>query len=523
MLHREKRNILAAAVLALLVGLSAANCKVPAEPLRQIPQGELTFEGFVEQVQKGYTANQFIPKNAFINLNGLFARLTGRRVLNNVIKCENGMLTQAMGKEDVSDLAQNIVDFAAYLDECENIPFIYVQMPYKEDLEEKMLPEGIESFANQNADALLGVLRDHGVHCLDTRPWVCQTQEMVEQYFYWTDHHWTAEGAFVAFQEITSELQKMFPEANIDLDYTREELWEWHEKENWMLGSRGKRVGEFFAGTDPLIWLTPQFETEMSCSVPNIGALYKGDFNTANIRTEYIENRDFFGSIPYGVYIGRDYPLVQHRNLHAPSELKVLILKDSFTLPLQAFLSTVFQEVDVIDPRIFTGCTISEYIALMQPDVVLLGMTPGSFYHQTYHDFGEAAARQTYAQKGDYQVVEQQDIELRPRDVAYNYTKVPLEPNSLYRVTFDDVEILAGDTQGVGLRLSNMTTEKDFGYIIFDISYCETRDGFTWTFRTPETGDDLELLFYAGIYGHTAGNSVVYRNVQLEKWVAASV
>lgn len=523
MLHREKRNILAAAVLALLVGLSAANCKVPAEPLRQIPQGEFTFEEFVEQVQKGYTANQFIPKNAFINLNGLFARLTGRRVLNNVIKCENGMLTQAMGKEDVSDLAQNIVDFAAYLDECENIPFIYVQMPYKEDLEEKMLPEGIESFANQNADALLGVLRDHGVHCLDTRPWVCRTQEMVEQYFYRTDHHWTAEGAFAAFQNITSELQKMFPEAGIDLTDTKEELWERHEKENWFLGSRGKRVGQFFAGTDPLIWLTPQFETEMSCSVPSLGDLRKGSFTAVNISSRHIDNCNYWDSNPYCVYIGSDYPLVQHQNPDACSPLKVLIIKDSFTLPLQAYLSTVFQEVDTLDPRYFRECSIAEYVKWTQPDIVIYAINPDHFSPESFRKFGVAEMRQTLEQEGDYQVVEQQDIELRPRDVRYNYTKVPLEPNSLYRVTFDDVEILAGDTQGVGLRLCNTTTEQDLGNIIFDISYCETRDGFTWTFRTPETGDDLELLFYAGVYGHTAGNSVVYRNVQLEKWVAASV
>ena len=105
--------------------------------------------------------------------------------------------------------------------------------------------------------------------------------------------------------------------------------------------------------------------------------------------------------------------------------------------------------------------------------------------------------------------------------VRYNYTGIPLEQGSVYKVTFDDVEILAGDTQGVGLRLCNTTTEKDIGNIIFDISYCRAKEGFTWTFRTPETDDELRLLFYAGIYGHTAGNRVVYRNVRLEKWAAA--
>nr|WP_326166348.1 DHHW family protein [uncultured Oscillibacter sp.] len=523
MMHDGKRpkDALAAMVLALLLSLSAVNGKALAKPLYRMSQGEIGFEGFVDEVRSGYTANRSLSKNCFIDLNGLFARLTGRRVLNDVVRCDDGMLTQAVEEEDISDLAQNIVELASYLDGCEDIPFIYVQMPYKEDLEGELLPEGIESFANQNADRLLSILRDHGICCLDTRPWVCRTTEMIERYFYSTDHHWTAEGAFAAFREITAELQKMFPGANIELDHTREELWERHEKEDWMLGSRGKRVGRFFAGTDPLIWLTPRFETEMSCSVPSLGDLRKGDFNAANISSRHIDNGNFWSLNSYCVYIGSDHPLVQHRNLDACSNMKVLIIKDSFSLPLQTYLSTVFQEVDALDPRYFRECSIAEYIDWTQPDVVIYAINPDQFPDRSFRRFGVAGMRQALEQKGDYQVVEQGDIGLEARDVRYNYTGIPLEQGSVYKVTFDDVEILAGDTQGVGLRLCNTTTEKDIGNIIFDISYCRDKEGFTWTFRTPETDDELRLLFYAGIYGHTAGNRVVYRNVRLEKWAAA--
>lgn len=526
MLHSKKHhiNVLAAVVLLLLALLSAANYRAAERPLLRLARSEIAFEEFVDEVQSGYIANSFKPRNSFVNLNGLFARLTGRRVLNKIVRCENGMLTLPMAHVDITNFAQSIVDFSEYLNEYEDIPFLYVQMPYKEDLDEELLPEGVVGYANESTDALLDIFQNNGVHSLDIRPQVSQTTELLEQYFYRTDHHWNPEGAFVAFQEILKELQEMFPEGNIDLDYTRKELWERHEKENWMLGSRGKRVGQFFGGTDSLIWLTPRFETEMSYSAFYSGDLCKGDFTTANIRTQYIERRDYFEEIPYFLYIGNNYPLGQHRNLAAPSALRVLIIKDSFSLPLEAYLSTVFQEVDALDPRELeelNGRTIAEHIAWTRPDVVIFAINPGAFTNKKYQEFGVAGARQAYAQEGEYVIVEQQDIELNESDTENNYAAIPLEQNSVYKVTFDDVEVLTGETDGVGIQLYNRATNKNIDNVIFDLAYCEARGEFTWTFHTPETEDDLQLLFYAGIYGHTAGNSVVYRNVQLEKWGAA--
>ena len=86
-----------------------------------------------------------------------------------------------------------------------------------------------------------------------------------------------------------------------------------------------------------------------------------------------------------------------------------------------------------------------------------------------------------------------------------------------YRVTFEGVDILKGQSTGAGLRLYDKTTEAVLGNTIFDLAYCEATDGFRWIFRTPDTEDELQLLFYAGVYGSAAGNSVIYRDVAVEK------
>ena len=515
--HRG-RKVLATAVLTLLMLLSAVNLRIVKDPLSKLIQRELTFENFVDDVQSGYLSDSFAYKNDFLNLNGLFARLTGRRVLNNTVKLKNGMLSATLSDMDMTALANEIAGFSDYLNE-ENIPFFYIQMPHKEPLDGQNSPVGVAFYGNKIADDLLSQLSEEGVETLDLRPMLSQTTEMLEQYFYKTDGHWNSDGAFVGFREVLNYLHELFPEENIDLTYAQADKWECHTVDDWFLGNRGKRVGIFFGGTDPLTWYTPKFETEMSCTIPKHGWLYRGDFAEANIRTKYIEEKDYFSYDSYCVYTGGDYPLVQHRNLNAPSPLKLLMIKDSFTRPLEAFLSTVFQEIDVIDPRHFSECTVAEYVERTVPDVVIFTINPSQFYNTAYQNLGVEGTVPIRVEGSAYELIAQQDIDVEVNDSNQNYTAYPLEANAVYRFSFEGVDILEGQTEGVGLRLYDKTKSAVLENTIFDIVYCEATDGFNWTFRTPNTQDELELLFYAGIYGSTAGNGVIYRDVTVEKMI----
>lgn len=509
-------STLAIAVLISLGLLSAVNLNLIKAPLEKYVTGEVEFSAFVEQVQKGYTSSAFRTKNTFLNLNGLFARLTGRRVLNNVVRCKSGQLARVQEKIDVTELAEELFDFSEYLEEYEEIPFFYVQIPCKENFD-GILPKGVTSFAQENTNALMVALKEKGVKTVDLRPELAQTLEQIERYYYKTDHHWNGDGAFVAFQEIMAEMNKIFPNMEEAMKYTYPEQWERHVKENWFLGSLGKRVGLLFGGTDPLIWYTPRFATEMSCIIPKHKQLFKGDFLTSNIRSQYIEKKNYFEDNSYCVCIGGDYPLVQHRNIQAPLNLKVLLIKDSYMLPLQAYLSTVFQEVDVIDPRYFSECTPAEYAAWTQPDVVIMAINPSVFDENAYRQLGaEQAYMEWLERKNDKTVMGQCDIEIEARDSDHNYKGVSLEPNAVYRVSFDGVEVLKGTPQGVSVMLYDATTEKLNSSILFDLEYGKAVEKFVWTFKTPQTENDLQLLFYAGIHGDTAQNSVIYRNMTLE-------
>lgn len=516
-------SILAMAVSGFLVVLFLLNAHLIREPAERLFGGETDFDTFVSEIQTAYT-EQTVWKESFLNLNGLFARLTGQRVYNDTVRMNNGMLCFPTDSvQYVYWVGDNLNSFASQL-AGKGTPFLYVQAPYKVDLEGKLLPSGVEHYANSDADELLSYLSVNGVFTLDLRPAFSATAEQVEQNFYRTDHHWTFEAALRACPMILEEMDALLPDRTLDISNVSFDRWEPHTLEDWFLGSLGKRVGVYYGGVDDITYFTPKFETHMSRAVMNHQTLNVGDFVQANLHMEYTERKDYFNDSPYCIYVGGDYPLVQHRNAGAPNQMKVLLLKDSYSLPVECYLSTVFSEVDVIDPRYFQADveSVAEYAALNEPDFVLMMLNPmgglGSTEYSTFCTQMEQA-RQA-ALTGTQTVLAQEDMDLPMSENGYAYAVLGsgLEPGKRYTFHSDGVEFPVGSavTEGVTVALYNRDRDTLISGRIFDVEYCNEKGGFTWHFDVPALEEgQIDLLLYAGMPGQTQGIALTYRSASL--------
>ena len=510
-------GVLTVAVLVFLTAVMVLNIKAFFAPVKALAEGQSDFPQFVQQVQAACTG-QTREKTAFVNVNGLFARALGQRECNGVIRLDNGMLTFPSYEKDMGPTADNLMEFNEFLAD-RDIGFLYVQAPCKVDAEDELMPDGMEYPANGNADELLRRLEEGGVAALDLRPALSATPEAATENFFGTDHHWTCTAALKAFPLIVERLAALAPEQTVDMTYTDPSLWEAHTYQDWFLGSLGKRTGTFFGGVDDITYYTPKFETNMSCAVPMIHyAFYHGDFSDAILRMEHIETRDLFQLSPYCVYIGGDYPVVQHRNADAPNKLKVVMIKDSFTLPMQAYFSTIFQEVHVLDPRYMTSCNVSEYITMCQPDLVMVMISADMLGTAGYTQFGSAATAAWESGLGEPKMVVDTDaVELPASENQYNFAIVAdeLEYGKRYTLRFDGVEQLEGSTASVGVLLYNGSTNSAIDYGVIDVEY-GAEYGYSWSFFTPKEGSDrLQLLIYSGMPGETAGKHLRYSGVTL--------
>lgn len=493
--------LLALIFLGFLFWFGLSNLVLAQQPLENFIHGSTNFRTSRDQLQENYTSDDLLHKLDFVNLSGLYARLTGRQKHNDIYRTKNGMLTLVMDEQDMTPLGKNIIRFSDKL-AATDTPFLYVQAPYKEDFDDSILPNGVHSYGNENADALLRQLEDGNVATCDLRPHINATRELIDAYYFRTDHHWNIDGAFLGFQHICQAIDESLPEA-LDLTYTDKSLWQRHTKEDWFLGSRGKRVGIYFNGVDDYSWLTPTFPTHITTSVESHGTVFSGNFEAANLRPEHLNQKDYFNINVYCHYIGGDYALVRHRNSDAPNPQKILILKDSYSLPVQAFLSTLFREVEVIDPRHYPNYDITTYVQSQQWDLVILMMTPSAFPYNEYADFGTGLpiTRLTPMKqpRGDIILPEENTVNLGYGRVYELQFEDFIPPDSSLTET-----MVAVIPEGGSVPIQSYT---------FDLAQGREKGSFSWRFITPRRGSvRLKLVFLSGksLYG-----SGTYRNVTL--------
>lgn len=504
------RYVLTAWVVIAWLHFAYSNRTIAIDPIKKFLNKECSFLQMRDSIVSNYKDN-LKEKYEYINLNGLYTKISGGRRCNDIIKMKNGSLTSVDEQYDTSSNARRTIELKEKL-EKEGIDFLYVQSPFKTNPD--LLPYGLPSAIDDNCDAFLGQI-DGKVPYIDLRPYITDSAEHIDQYFYKTDHHWNPLGAFKAFQIISDYLQSEYPNESIRGYYQNIDNWKINRKENWFLGSRGKRTGTYFGGVDDLIWLTPRFETEMSLLNIYKDEFYYGDYYETNIREEYILERDYFNKNAYNVYVGGDHPLVHHRNASAPVDSKVLIIKDSFVLPLQTYFATVFNEVDVIDLRVYTAGTLYEYIVESRPDIVIMNLNANQISMDDC--FNTGIMEGTIEVMGN-QVYQNDSVEIvATDDNAYKFVPIydSIEAGKRYTLLCDSVSVEKGNVEAISLKLYDETTQEIYDCSMWDIKYCKKNDLFEWTFTAPAHVNKLEVLVYSGIAGHTNGNAVIIHNIRL--------
>lgn len=326
--------------------------------------------------------NESLDKgHVFINLFGALQKAMGKRYVDDpaggypVAKLSTGQLTFASLKNPVDQTAtaRNLISFGEKLDRL-GIPFLTVVAPTKLSNPIAAMPTGAPDYGNSFGDKLLPLLYGR-VDALDLRP-AFVAADPDNSFFFKTDHHWRAEGALFACGTLMRYLNAQYGfEVNEEaLDPSSYTVTIYQDL---FLGSQGKRVGIYYAGTDDFTVLTPKFETSFSYTYSGLAEPRVGPFE----KSLCFENRltkDYFSANPYVYYSGGDWGRSEFVNLLNPDGPTVVLIRDSYSCALAPFLSIQLGRLITIDPRAYSGDFLEELTAL-SPDLVMLLFCSSSF------------------------------------------------------------------------------------------------------------------------------------------------
>ncbi len=201
---------------------------------------------------------------------------------------------------------------------------------------------------------IYGVLEGN-VHFLDVLP----EGSDPEKVYYRTDHHWTLDGAYLAYAAICGE--DGLPVLPLeDFEVSRFEGFS---------GTTRSRSGLPVFRTDTLVCAEPAGPVTLT--------LEDGTVYDHLIFPEKAKTYD-----GYAVYLGGDYGMLEIRNDNAPGGT-LLVFKDSFADCLLPLLSADYRRIVAVDARYYRGSFSDAAAAAGQVDRILCIYSPDSLVNDT--------------------------------------------------------------------------------------------------------------------------------------------
>ncbi|MGL4873369.1 MAG: DHHW family protein [Clostridium sp.] len=272
-----------------------------------------------------YINDQFIFRDNFISLKALNERVLHKLENNGVLIGENGYLFLKYFELDNHRKEYNINSILQFAKKRkENITFMIAPNSYEIYKEEI---KGNPPLVNQESE----------IKNIYKRMQEIETIDLVEIFksnknkllYYKTDHHWNIDGAYLAYKKfIESKGRKPIDNRNLAIGI---------DNFYGTFYSKAKPI----CNTGDIVSYIPIENVEMEISGVKYDSLY--DLDALNGRDKY------------SVYLRGNHPYLKIKNKNITNRKKLLVIKDSFANSMIPFLINHYEEIHVVDLRLFNG------------------------------------------------------------------------------------------------------------------------------------------------------------------------
>lgn len=300
---------------------------LPAANFQQFSDGRLA------EKWGSYAADQFPFRDFWVSLRTAVDLAFGKREENGVFLAKDGSLIQTASVPDPANEAAQISALKDFHDRHAELPQYFLLAPNAVSILKDRLPDDAPT-ADQNAsmDSFLEEVKNAGLVPVDVRKSLQANAD--KELYYRTDHHWTTEGAHLAFRTAAGAMG-LDPDAVSYRDY---------EVSEGFTGSLSAKSG-----------IHPRQGDSITVSMPGQEGTAASDYVV-----EYVEEKEKSSSFydsdalkkkdKYTLFFGGNHSEIRIRTTSADSR-RLLVLKDSYANCLIPYLAPYYREILVVDPR----------------------------------------------------------------------------------------------------------------------------------------------------------------------------
>lgn len=262
--------------------------------------------------------------------------------------------------EAMADNLKRISDTVAEYGGC----YCYVCVPCQYDYFPDRYPwylNNREELTRLSLDELSRAMEERGVDFLNLSD-MFRNMGHPEEYSSLVDNHYSMRGAFAAYQRV---LEHVRSRTGLDIPILREEDVSFEELPNKYLGSRERKLLSQVNLGEHLYVLHPKEEVPFT----------RTNNGVEGAATVYALPGSEWDTLTYDLYMGGDvaHSVVDTGREELPS---LLIYGDSMTNAMECVIYLSFDETHALDLRHYKDMSLTDYIRLVRPEVVVCVREP---------------------------------------------------------------------------------------------------------------------------------------------------
>jgi len=318
-----------------------------------------------------HTGDLLMFRRHFAQMNIFIDFSLGNKILpNDVVDLGDGYLMQLTQKNSMmnTDAFVRKIEYFKHILDSLGIPLVYAQYPNATCDEDEVSKTG-KYQTIQKKNEFMAKLENLGIPVIDLHKEFHKrannnSKEFHHSLFYKTDHHWQGKTSIWAGKIIGEKLNELY---GFGLETELLDSNNFTEKfvEKW-LGSMGEKVIPLYPKEDFYIY-SPKYATD-------IDMILKDTYKNMFYENDNGNFDNFYHFIPNINQDKKNYMIAYtqfclSKNNNLPNGKKILIVGDSFNMPLSKFLIPMFGEIYYIYKA---SNLLNTYLA-NKPDVVILG------------------------------------------------------------------------------------------------------------------------------------------------------
>ena len=318
----------------------------PEAKLEAIANGEFE-EGF-----ENYYADHFPIRNMWVGLNAYANLFVGNNGSNGVYNADEGYLINEPASDDnrIDTNLTALADFKKKID----VDMTFLLAPSTGYIMNDTLPRVHNEYKDDEYyGRIKSTLSDTDIDFVDIRSRFKSEAQSGNQLYYRTDHHWTTQGAYTAYNQLMITLGK---EPAKKSEFKVESFPDFY-------GTTYSTSGFWFNMSDKIeLWQNPKNDNKITLDIT------EGE-ETNTYDTMYFKNH-LKEDDKYPVFIDGNHALETITNKNVKSG-KVLVIKDSFAHSIAPFLAENYNTVTLVDLRYYKN-SISQLVKQGKYDEVLV-------------------------------------------------------------------------------------------------------------------------------------------------------